>query len=79
ARTLKPHPRKTTTAVNSEYMKPSIRTKEAQPSSIIKRQSGFGKARYKSLLKNNNQRAALFTLAHQFREDQMIRHGETCH
>ncbi|MCU2437772.1 hypothetical protein N8Q31_26110, partial [Enterobacter hormaechei subsp. xiangfangensis] len=40
---------------------------------IIKRQFGFVKARYKGLLKNDNQLAMLFTLANLFRVDQMIR------
>ncbi|OKW63157.1 IS5 family transposase, partial [Escherichia coli] len=33
------------------------------------------KARYKGLLKNDNQLAMLFTLANLFRVDQMIRQG----
>ncbi|KXU73655.1 transposase [Escherichia coli] len=43
------------------------------PFRIIKRQFGFVKARYKGLLKNDNQLAMLFTLANLFRADQMIR------
>ena len=39
---------------------------------IIKRQFGFVKARYKGLLKNDNQLAMLFTLANLFRVDQMM-------
>jgi IS5 family transposase len=37
------------------------------PFRIIKRQFGFVKARYKGLLKNDNQLAMLFTLANLFR------------
>ena len=36
----------------------------------------FVKARYKGLLKNDNQLAMLFTLANLFRVDQMIRQWE---
>ncbi|MEF7354225.1 hypothetical protein U9422_24685, partial [Escherichia coli] len=43
-----------------------------------KRQFGFVKARYKGLLKNDNQLAMLFTLANLFRVDQMIRQWERC-
>ncbi|MBP1439896.1 transposase, partial [Escherichia coli] len=46
---------------------------------IIKRQFGFVKARYKGLLKNDNQLAMLFTLANLFRADQMIRQWERSH
>ncbi|EFH5042103.1 IS5/IS1182 family transposase, partial [Escherichia coli] len=46
------------------------------PFRIIKRQFGFVKARYKGLLKNDNQLAMLFTLANLFRADQMIRQWE---
>ncbi|WP_268063229.1 IS5 family transposase, partial [Citrobacter sp. W7] len=72
-RTLKQHPRKNKTAINIEYMKASIRAKVEHPFRIIKRQFGFVKARYKGLLKNDNQLAMLFTLANLFRADQMIR------
>ena len=51
------------------YMKASIRAKVEQ-FRIIKRQFGFVKARYKGLLKNDNQLAMLFTLANLFRADQ---------
>ncbi|HEM8643138.1 TPA: IS5 family transposase, partial [Enterobacter hormaechei] len=61
-RTLKQHPRKNKTAINIEYMKASIRAKVEHPFRIIKRQFGFVKARYKGLLKNDNQLAMLFTL-----------------
>ncbi|WP_374760263.1 IS5 family transposase [Escherichia coli] len=64
-RTLKQHPRKNKTAINIEYMKASIRAEH--PFRIIKRQFGFVKARYKGLLKNDNQLAMLFTLANLFR------------
>nr|WP_250847868.1 transposase [Escherichia coli] len=43
-------------------MKASIRAKVEHPFRIIKRQFGFVKARYKGLLKNDNQLAMLFTL-----------------
>ncbi|EPE0377957.1 IS5-like element IS5 family transposase, partial [Escherichia coli] len=66
-RTLKQHPRKNKTAINIEYMKASIRAKVEHPFRIIKRQFGFVKARYKGLLKNDNQLAMLFTLANLFR------------
>ncbi|HFP2489259.1 TPA: transposase, partial [Escherichia coli] len=54
----------------------SIRAKVEHPFRIIKRQFGFVKARYKGLLKNDNQLAMLFTLANLFRVDQMIRQWE---
>ncbi|MFQ2636803.1 transposase, partial [Aeromonas caviae] len=79
ARTLKQHPRKNKTAINIEYMKASIRAKVEHPFRIIKRQFGFVKARYKGLLKNDNQLAMLFTLANLFRADQMIRQWERSH
>lgn len=60
---------------NIEYMKASIRARVEHPFRIIKRQFGFVKARYKGLLKNDNQLAMLFTLANLFRVDQMIRQG----
>ncbi len=69
-------PRKNKTAINIEYMKASIRAKVEHPFRIIKRQFGFVKARYKGLLKNDNQLAMLFTLANLFRVDQMIRQWE---
>lgn len=75
-RTLKQHPRKNKTAINIEYMKASIRARVEHPFRIIKRQFGFVKARYKGLLKNDNQLAMLFTLANLFRVDQMIRQWE---
>ncbi|WP_223930644.1 IS5 family transposase [Aeromonas caviae] len=78
-RTLKQHPRKNKTAINIEYMKASIRAKVEHPFRIIKRQFGFVKARYKGLLKNDNQLAMLFTLANLFRVDQMIRQWERSH
>ncbi len=53
----------------------SIRARVEHPFRIIKRQFGFVKARYKGLLKNDNQLAMLFTLANLFRVDQMIRQG----
>ena len=57
----------------------SIRAKVEHPFRIIKRQFGFVKARYKGLLKNDNQLAMLFTLANLFRVDQMIRQWERSH
>ena len=56
-----------------------IRAKVEHPFRIIKRQFGFVKARYKGLLKNDNQLAMLFTLANLFRADQMIRQWERSH
>ncbi|NAL61998.1 transposase [Escherichia coli] len=53
--------------------------KVEHPFRIIKRQFGFVKARYKGLLKNDNQLAMLFTLANLFRVDQMIRQWERSH
>ncbi|EFI18108.1 transposase [Escherichia coli FVEC1302] len=67
------------TAINIESMKASIRAKVEHPFRIIKRQFGFVKARYKGLLKNDNQLAMLFTLANLFRADQMIRQWERSH
>ena len=64
---------------SAEYMKASIRAKVEHPFRIIKRQFGFVKARYKGLLKNDNQLAMLFTLANLFRADQMIRQWERSH
>ncbi|MBJ8725003.1 IS5 family transposase [Citrobacter freundii] len=78
-KTLKQHPRKNKTAINIEYMKASIRARVEHPFRIIKRQFGFVKARYKGLLKNDNQLAMLFTLANLFRADQMIRQWERSH
>ncbi|EFI18345.1 transposase [Escherichia coli FVEC1302] len=63
---MKQHPRKNKTAINIESMKASIRAKVEHPFRIIKRQFGFVKARYKGLLKNDNQLAMLFTLANLF-------------
>ena len=76
---LKQHPRKNKAAIHIEYMKASIRAKVEHPFRIIKRQFGFVKARYKGLLKNDNQLAMLFTLANLFRVDQMIRQWERSH
>ncbi|WP_218570682.1 IS5 family transposase [Klebsiella michiganensis] len=78
-KTLKQHPRRNKTAINIEYMKASIRARVEHPFRIIKRQFGFVKARYKGLLKNDNQLAMLFTLANLFRADQMIRQWERSH
>lgn len=46
------------------------------PFRIIKCQFGFVKARYKGLLKNDNQLAMLFALANLVRVDQMIKQWE---
>ncbi len=78
-RTLKQHPRKNKVAINIEYMKASIRAKVEHPFRIIKRQFGFVTARYKGLLKSDNQLAMLFTLANLSRVDQMIRQWERSH
>ena len=67
------------THITIEYMKARIRAKVEHPFRIIKRQFGFVKARYKGLLKNDNQLAMLFTLANLFRADQMIRQWERSH
>jgi IS5 family transposase len=56
-------------------MKASIRARVEHPFHH-QRQFGFVKARYKGLLKNDNQLAMLFTLANLFRVDQMIRQWE---
>ncbi|EGQ95940.1 transposase insH for insertion sequence element IS5 domain protein [Vibrio cholerae HC-49A2] len=54
-------------------MKASIRAKVEHPFRIIKCQFGFIKARYKGLMKNDNQLAMLFTLANLVKVDQLIR------
>ena len=72
-RALKKHPRKNKTAINIEYVKPSIRAKVVHPFRIIKCQFGFIKARYKGLMKNDSQLAMLLTLANLFKVDQMSR------
>uniref|UniRef100_UPI001E4F7B85 transposase n=1 Tax=Klebsiella michiganensis TaxID=1134687 RepID=UPI001E4F7B85 len=63
---------------NNENIKAPTRARGEHPFRIIKRQFGFVKARYKGLLKNDNQLAMLFTLANLFRVDQMIRQWERC-
>ncbi|MBE8123639.1 transposase, partial [Escherichia coli] len=78
-RTLKQNPRKNNTASDIDYTKASSRAKVEHPCRIIKRQFGFVKARYKRLLKYDNQLAMLFTLANLFRADQMIRQWERSH
>ncbi|WP_000552540.1 transposase, partial [Vibrio cholerae] len=50
-----------------------IRAKVEHPFRIIKCQFGFIKARYKGLMKNDNQLAMLFTLANLVKVDQLIR------
>ncbi|WP_252166880.1 IS5-like element ISVch5 family transposase [Vibrio cholerae] len=72
-RTLKKHPRKNKVAIHIEYLKASIRAKVEHPFRIIKCQFGFIKARYKGLMKNDNQLAMLFTLANLVKVDQLIR------
>ena len=73
---LKQHPRKNKTIIQFERLKASIRAKVEHPFRLIKRQFGFVKARYKGLMKNDNQLAMLFTLANLFRVDQLIRAQE---
>ncbi|MFM4857571.1 IS5 family transposase [Aeromonas hydrophila] len=75
---LKKHPRKNKAVIAFEKLKSSIRAKVEHPFRLIKRQFGFVKARYKGLLKNDNQLAMLFTLANLFRVDQMIRAWGNC-
>ncbi|KJJ56482.1 transposase, partial [Vibrio cholerae] len=60
-------------AIHIEYLKASIRAKVEHPFRIIKCQFGFIKARYKGLMKNDNQLAMLFTLANLVKVDQLIR------
>ncbi len=69
---LKKHPRKNKAVIAFEKLKSSIRAKVEHPFRLIKRQFGFVKARYKGLLKNDNQLASLF------RVDQMIRAWGNC-
>ncbi|MNF95327.1 Transposase DDE domain protein [compost metagenome] len=73
---LKKHPRKNKAVIQLERLKASIRAKVEHPFRLIKRQFGFVKARYKGLMKNDNQLAMLFTLANLFRVDQLIRAQE---
>lgn len=72
-RTLKKHPRINKVAINTEYMKASIRAKVEHPFRIIKCQFGFTKARYRGLMKNDCKLAMLFALANIARVDQMLR------
>ena len=73
---LKKQPRKNKAIIQFERLKASIRAKVEHPFRLIKRQFGFVKARYKGLMKNDNQLAMLFTLANLFRVDQLIRAQE---
>ncbi|MCE9945882.1 MULTISPECIES: IS5 family transposase [Aeromonas] len=73
---LKQRPRKNKAVIQFERLKASIRAKVEHPFRLIKRQFGFVKARYKGLMKNDNQLAMLFTLANLFRVDQLIRAQE---
>ena len=76
AKTLEPaSAQRTKRPSTSEYMKASIRAGVEHPFRIIKRQFGSLKARYKGLLKNDNQLAMLFT-GNLFQVDQMIRQWE---
>ncbi|WP_035478405.1 transposase, partial [Aliagarivorans taiwanensis] len=59
--------------IKTEFLKASIRAKVEHPFRIIKCQFGFVKARYKGLMKNDNQLAMLFALANLVRVDQMLR------
>ncbi|MFK0586661.1 transposase, partial [Escherichia coli] len=67
--TLQQNPRKNKNAINNEFMRASIRARVEHPYRIIKQQFGFVNARYKGLLKNDNQLAMLLTLANLFRVD----------
>jgi IS5 family transposase len=61
-------------------MKASIRAKVEHPFRTSSSGSfSYVKARYKGLLKNDNQLAMLFTLANLFRANQMIRQWERSH
>ncbi len=71
-------PRKNKAVFAFENLKSSIRAKVEHPFRLIKRQFGFVKARYKGLLKNDNQLEMLFTLVNLFRVDQMIREWGNC-
>jgi IS5 family transposase len=73
---LKQHPRKNKAIIQFEKLKASLRAKVEHPFRIIKCQFGFVKARYKGLLKNDNQLAMLFALANLVRVDQMIKQWE---
>ncbi len=73
---LKQHPRKNKAIIQFEKLKASLRAKVEHPFWIIKCQFGFVKARYKGLLKTDNQLAMLFTLANLVRVDQMIKQWE---
>ncbi|EHI50364.1 transposase [Aeromonas salmonicida subsp. salmonicida 01-B526] len=75
---LKKHPRKNKAVIAFEKLKSSIRAKVEHPFRLIKRQFGFVKARYKGLMKNDNQLAMLFRLANLFRVEQMIRAWGNC-
>ena len=70
---LKQRPRKNKAVIQFERLKASIRAKVEYPFRLIKRQFGFVKARYKGLMKNDNQLAMLFTLANLFRVDREFR------
>ena len=70
---LKQRPRKNKAVIQFERLKASIRAKVEHPFRLIKRQFGFVKARYKGLMKNDNQLAMLFTLANLFRVDREFR------
>jgi len=75
-RELKKHPRKNKATIQFERLKASLRAKVEHPFRIIKCQFGFVKARYKGLMKNDNQLAMLFALANLFRVEQLIRMQE---
>ena len=75
---LKKHPRKNKTVIAFEKLKSSIHAKVEHQFRLIKRQFGFVKAHNKVLLKNDNQLAMWFTLAHLFRVDQMIWAWNNC-
>jgi hypothetical protein len=68
--------RKNKVAINIEYMKACIRGKVEPPFRIITRKVGFVKARYKGLLKTDNQLTMLFTWATLCREGLVVRQRE---
>ncbi len=74
---LKQRPRKNKAVIQFERLKASIRAKVEHPFRLIKRQFGFVKARYKGLMKNDNQLAMLFTLANLFRVSEIPSFLET--
>ncbi|WP_407298223.1 hypothetical protein [Klebsiella quasipneumoniae] len=78
-KTLKQHPRKEQNGHQHRIHESQHRAVEHPVSHHQATVSAFVKARYKGLLKNDNQLAMLFTLANLFRADQMIRQWERSH